>query len=163
MDACAVDRGDGQHYDRVLSFCQPRAARRVMATKGQAGTRPAIQVTRSKVKSGRLWIVGVDGLKAALFDKLQRGRAIRFSDALEPVFFEQLASERRVVRYRRGQPVRRFERIAGRRAEALDGTVYAFAARSACPVQLDARAAELAQSVPPAGRPEVYRSAFMAR
>lgn len=59
---------------------------------------------------------------------------------------------RRVVRYRRGQSVRQFERIPGRRAEALDATVYAFAARSACPVQLDARAAELAQSRPPVGR-----------
>jgi phage terminase large subunit GpA-like protein len=50
---------------------------------------------------------------------------------LEPVYFEQLASERRVVRYKRGQPIRRFERISGRaRAEALDCLVYAFAARA---------------------------------
>jgi phage terminase large subunit GpA-like protein len=37
-----------------------------------------------------------------------------------------------VVRYKRGLPIRRFERISGRaRAEALDCLVYAFAARAA--------------------------------
>ena len=61
-------------------------------------------------------------------NRLARGRSIRFSDTLEPVFFEQLASERRVTRYSRGQPVRRFERKPGARAEALDCVVYAFAA-----------------------------------
>ena len=23
VDACAIDAGDGQHYDKVLSFAQP--------------------------------------------------------------------------------------------------------------------------------------------
>jgi phage terminase large subunit GpA-like protein len=55
-----------------------------------------------------------------------------------------LASERRVVRYKRGQPVRRFERISARaRAEALDALVYAFAARQAVTITFDRREAEL--------------------
>jgi phage terminase large subunit GpA-like protein len=57
---------------------------------------------------------------------------IKFSHTLEPEYYDRLASKRRVVRYKRGQPVRRFERIIGRaRAEALDCLVYAFAARAA--------------------------------
>jgi phage terminase large subunit GpA-like protein len=66
---------------------------------------------------------------------------IRFSSTLEPVYYEQLSSEHRVVRYKRGLPVRRFERISGRsRAEALDCLVYAFAARAAVTnVNFDAR------------------------
>ncbi len=163
VDACAIDAGDGQHYDKVLSFAHPRASRRVMAIKGASGTRPAILVSRSKVRGGRLWIVGVDGLKSTIFDRLQRGRMIRFSDSLEPIFYEQLSSERRVVRYRRGQPVRRFERITGRRSEALDCLTYAFGARSAVAVQLDQRAQELTQSIPPAKAPSLHKSQWMSR
>jgi len=150
VDACAIDSGDGEWTDKVYSFCFPRANRRVMAIKGMFGSRPAIQVSKGKVqKGGRLWIVGVDTIKTTVFSRLQRGQMIRFSDSLEPVYFEQLASERRVVRYRRGQPVRRFERISGRaRAEALDALVYSFAARSAVAVSLDAREAALRSSKP---------------
>ena len=68
-----------------------------------------------------------------------------------------------MVRYRRGQPVRTFERIPGRRAEALDALTYAFAARSAAPVQLDSREAELRSPTPPAARPDVFKSAWMSR
>src|SRR5262249_51675627 len=52
------------------------------------------------------------------------GSKRRWSDGrgatLEAAYFEQLTCERLIVRYQRGQPVRRFERIPGRRAEALD-------------------------------------------
>ena len=133
IDACAVDGGDGGHLDSVLAFCRSRAAARVMCIKGAPGFgRPSIQASKSKMKGGgRLWIVGSDSLKARLFDQLRRGTTIRFSATLEPVFYEQLASERRVVHVVRGRPVARFERIKGMRAEALDAMVYALAAKSA--------------------------------
>jgi len=51
----------------------------------------------------------VDGLKSQLTARLSRGRSVRFSDQLEPRYFEELASERCVVRYRK--------RIPGKRAE----------------------------------------------
>jgi phage terminase large subunit GpA-like protein len=76
---------------------------------------------------------------------LLRGRLIRFSQSLAPVYYEQLASERRVIRYVRGQPRRRFERVSSRaRAEALDCMVYAFAARAALTLNLDIRQRDLA-------------------
>jgi phage terminase large subunit GpA-like protein len=79
-------------------------------------------------------------VKTQLFNRLQRGRSIRFSDTLEAVYFEQLAAEKLVIRYRFGRPIRRFERVSGRaRAEALDCLVYAIAARHAVPVQWPAR------------------------
>jgi phage terminase large subunit GpA-like protein len=136
-----------------------------MAGKGASGTRPAIVASASKLKAGRgrLFILGVDGLKGLIFGKLHRGTSIRFSHSLEPVWFEQLASERRVLRYVRGQPQRRFERLPGRRAEALDALVYSFAARSACAVQLDRRADELRALTPPPPQPTVIKSAFMNR
>jgi phage terminase large subunit GpA-like protein len=163
VDACAIDCGDGQHFEKVLAFCQPRASKRVMAVKGQAGTRPSVVASKSKVKGTRLWIVGVDGIKATIFDRLQRGRMIRLGDSLTEVFYEQLASERRVVRYRRGQPVRTFQRIPGKRAESLDALVYAHAARAAVSVSLDTRAEELRQATPAAKAPAVFRSEWMSR
>jgi phage terminase large subunit GpA-like protein len=135
IEACAIDSGDGEWTQRVYNFCNPRTSRRVMAIKGLGGGRPDIAASKSKMKGGgRLWIVGVDAVKTTLFSRLQRGQMIHFSHSLEQIYYEQLASERRVVRYRKGQPIRRFERISGRvRAEAWDCLVYAFAARAAMP------------------------------
>ena len=95
VEACAIDSGDGEWTDRVYSFCFPRAGRRVMAIKGVGGTRPSIQVSRGKVKGGRIWIVGADTTKTTIFNRLARGRSIRFSDSLEPVFYEQRIREAR--------------------------------------------------------------------
>ena len=68
-----------------------------------------------------------------------------FSDTLPVAYFAQLASERRVVRMSRGTPVRRFERLPGRAAEALDALVLATAARQLVHVPLDDREAVLRQ------------------
>jgi hypothetical protein len=56
--------------------------------------RRAAVPSKGKKVGGRLAIIGVDVLKATIFDRLQRGRTIRFSNTFEPSFFEQLASER---------------------------------------------------------------------
>ena len=142
LDAAVVDSGDGDWTERVYAFCRPRFARKVMAGKGVAGTRAPI--ARSSAKGVPLFLIGVDGLKGQILTRLSRGRSIRFSDSLEASWFEQLASERRVLRYVRGQPLRRFERKPGIRAEALDCTVYAFAARHLITANPDNREAALA-------------------
>ncbi|MCW5696430.1 MAG: phage terminase large subunit family protein [Bauldia sp.] len=96
--------------------------------EGVAGNRPAIKA--SDTRGSKLFIVDVDDIKGQLSARLARGRSIRFSANLETRFYEELASERLIVRYVRGAPVRRWERIPGRRAECLDVTVYAWAARA---------------------------------
>jgi phage terminase large subunit GpA-like protein len=146
IDAAVVDSGD--RTDRVYAFCFPRMGRRVWAGKGVAGSRPPCEPSKSKVRGGRLFLVGVDTIKSTLLDRLARGRSLRFSATLEAAYYEQLASERKVVRYARGQPVRRFERKPGARAEALDCLVYAFAARHMLTIPLDMRAAELTSVSP---------------
>lgn len=162
VDAAAVDAGDGEMMDRVQAFTRARFGRRVVAIKGAAGNRPII--SRSSAKGIPLFIVGVDGLKSQLTARLARGRSVRFSDQLEPRYFEELVSERCVVRYRRGVPVRQWERVPGKRAECLDSTIYALAARSIVPTNLDRRAEELASvGAVPAGPPAVIRSAWMER
>lgn len=159
IDAAAVDSSDGATMDRVLAFCHARAARRIVAVKGADGNRPAIRA--SATKGQRLFIVGVDGIKANLTERLTRGGSIRFSDGLEPRFFEELASERRVVRYKRGAPAAAWERIPGRRAEALDCMVYALAVRNLVGVSLDQRETDLSSRSGATARPTVARSKWL--
>ena len=128
VTATAVDASDGATMPAVTRFCGVR--RKVMPIKGASGfARPVIEKASRKAKS-RLWIVGVDTIKQQLFARLPKVGFVRFSADLPPVWYEQLASERAVIRYSRGQPTRSFERVPGRRAEALDCMVYATAARA---------------------------------
>ncbi len=147
IDAAVIDCGDGATMETVTQFCFARYGRKILAGKGVAGTRPWIEVSKSKQRGGRIWLVGVDGIKSAIMTRLSHGRTIRFSADLAPVWYEQLASERVVIRYSRGQPQRRFERIPGREAEALDCLVYAMAARQVCNVNWDQRADNLRRGV----------------
>lgn len=165
IDAVAVDAGDGTTMTRVTGFCQPRTRRRVMAIKGAPGNRPLIERAGSKTKTGaRLWIVGVDTAKTQLFARLSRGGSIRLSADLPRVWHEQVSSERAVLRYRKGQPVRSFERIPGRRAEALDCLVYAMAARQMIRPDWGNRAQELATpDVPRRKAGPVLQSEWMKR
>lgn len=158
IDASAVDSGDGGHLEHVMGFCRPRFGRRVVPIKGVAGfSRGLLQ------KSGNqhLWLVGSDAAKSQLFARLSRNQGVRFSDALAPIFFEQLASERRVVRYVRGKPEARFERIKGKRAETLDASVYALAVRQLIGQRMDLRAAELASAAAPKAPPRVIKSKWL--
>lgn len=163
VDAVAIDSSDGATMRQVYAFCFARAARKVLAIKGAPGSRPWIEKSKGRQKGGWLWLVGVDGIKSHLVARIARGHALRFSQTLPAVWYEQLASERVVARYTHGQPHRRFERIPGRRAEALDCMVYAFAAHQVLNVNFDLRAAELRQPVPPARpeRPSVIKSRWM--
>lgn len=168
IDAAIVDSGDGDWTEKVYSFCFPRASRRVMAGKGVTGNRPFVDASRSKIgknkaRGGRLWIVGSDSIKTTIFSRLTRGVAIRFSDSLPLIYFEQLASEHKVTKRFKGQWITRFEQIPGRRNEALDCLVYAFAARWAIKINADTRAADLANAPQPAPAPNIVRSTWMQR
>jgi phage terminase large subunit GpA-like protein len=132
VDAAVVDAGDGDHFDHVLAFCVPRTNRRIFAGKGMYGNRPGFQMAKGKRIAGKLALIGVDVLKSVIFDRLARGQGIRFSQSLEPSYYEQLASQRRVVRYHRGMPTRRFEMVSTRaRKEALDCLTYGWSSRQA--------------------------------
>ncbi len=160
IDATIIDSGD--QTSRIYSFAFPRMNRRVFAGKGVAGSRPVCEPSRGKVRGGRLMLVGVDTIKATLMDRMSRGRALRFSDSLEPVYFEQLASERKVVRYTRGQPVRRFERKPAAKAEALDCLVYAWAARHIATVSLETREATFRDGLPATPRATAVASPWVS-
>jgi phage terminase large subunit GpA-like protein len=156
-DAAAIDSGSGSHTDIVYSFARPRMGRRVFATKGVAGVRPIIE---RGSKQG-LMIIGHDGAKSRLFGLLEKPGHVRFSADLPARFYEELASERRVVHYKMGQPRKRWERIKGARAEALDGFVYAMAIRQLVGVDLTARENELRNIATAPKLATVHRSKWM--
>lgn len=126
VSAAAVDSSDGTTTEKVYSFCFSRRSRKIIAIKGMDGNRSWLAASTSKKSGGKLHIVGVDTIKTHIRDRIEMG-TLHFSGDLEPVWFEQLASEKMVRRYVRGQPKLGHERIPGRAAEALDCTVYAFA------------------------------------
>lgn len=161
VDAAGVDAGDGETMDRVIGFTRARMARRIYALKGATGNRPSIKA--SETKGAKLFIVGVDGLKGQLASRLTRGRTVRFSDRLEARFYEELASERLIMRYVRGAPVRLWERIPGRRAESLDCVVYGMAVRGLVTANLDRREEEVASVTMPKKAPTVVKSAWLNR
>jgi len=160
VDATAIDAGDGVTMDRVIGFCRPRSSRRIYAIKGAGGDRPVIRA--SDTKGSRLFIVGVDSVKGQLVSRLTRGKSMRFSDGLEGRFYEELASERLIVRYVRGAPVRQWERTPGRRAESLDCVVYAMAVRHLVNASVDRREEEIAAKSLPKAAPVVFKSNWLA-
>ena len=157
-----------------IAFCFPRAGRRVMAGKGQTGARPIIAASKSRISDQ-------DRARRSRLDRRRRrdqdARCSRSSRAVarsgsrthwSRASTSRLASERVVTRYSRGQPVRMFERIAGKRAEALDAVVYATAAKAALgAIAWDARELALSEATPqapaPPRRPAVIRSAWLER
>lgn len=161
IDAACVDSGDGATMDRVYEFCFPRARRRVMAIKGMGGSRPWILGSQQQKRGGTIWIVGVDGIKTALFARLRTRQHFRFSDDLGLDWFEQLAGERQVVRYRKGAPIREFVPVSGRRHEALDCVVYAMAAHKTLNIDWDRRIGALEAEEPVQRQPKIAESTWL--
>lgn len=147
LDCTFVD--SGYRPDIVTAFTRPRASRRIYASKGVPGfSQPVCHQSKNQKY---LWLPGTDVGKARLFNRLERPNCggIRWSDSLESVFFEQLASERLVKTMRAGVAHPQFLRIPGRDAETLDCVVYAWAARSIVKTNLDQREVLLSSPVAP--------------
>ena len=66
-----------------------------------------------------------------------------------------------MIRYRFGRPVPMFERIPGRRAEALDSVVYAMAVRGLVKADLIRRENDLRAIISTPAIPAVIRSAWL--
>ena len=133
LSAVAIDSG-GHHTDPVYRFCTPRVSRHIYAVKGMAGVRPMWppRVGKSKKYKGhRVWIVGVDVAKDAIYSRLRIGNEgpgyCHFPLSYTRDFFEQLTSERVQTRFVKGHPVREWHKPPGKRNEALDRRAYALA------------------------------------
>lgn len=142
VDAVAVDSSSGSHMPYVYPFCQARLNRRVVAIKGVPGRAKFIERSKT-MKRDPLWLVGVESIKNAILNRVRAGRIFRFSKSLPEVWYEQFAGEHAVIKMDRGQQVRKWLPVPGRRNEALDCTVYAIAAKELVPINWQQRREQL--------------------
>lgn len=162
VESACVDSGDGNMTQKVYDYCEKVQSRKIVAIKGDDGPRPILKAstTRRRNRTATLYIVGVDQLKTDILVSLPLGPAedqsFRFADVLSEQFFIQLTAERREIKYKNGRPEAGFTRIGQRRAEALDCTVYAIAAKQLCRFDFDRRYTDLKAS--PSARPSLRDS-----
>lgn len=142
IDAVAVDSSSGSHMAHVYSFCRARLNRRVIAIKGEGGRRKFIERSKT-MKKDPLWLVGVDSIKDAILNRVRTGKIFRFSKSLPEVWYEQFTGEQAVIKMDRGQPIRRWIPIQGRRNEALDCVVYGIAVKELVPINWQQRREQL--------------------
>ena len=136
----AIDTG-GHRTQAVYHYVRQHP-RTTMAVKGAnrpgqpvIGTRPALMDVHwngQKVRHGvQLWTIGTDTAKGELYARLRLvdgPRSVQFAADLPLDFYAQLTAERRVTRYHRGVARHEWTVPRGVRNEALDATVYAYAA-----------------------------------
>jgi phage terminase large subunit GpA-like protein len=141
ISACAIDAG--YLTDRVHRFCASRAARRIIPMVGRDGRgrklieAPSADKYRRSTKGGQrkkrpTHILGSDSGKDMLYGRLRITKPgpgyVHFPDTVDPMFFEQITSEKLVTKYKNRRPIRVWEKLPDRRNEALDGTLLAMAA-----------------------------------
>lgn len=163
-DAALVDSGDGTTTEAVYEFSRARAGQRIFPCKGIAGFRePPTRLGNVPAKKWvRLQLVGVDSIKRRILGLATSG-GFRLSDSLSATWAEQFTGERLRTRYSKGVPILEWHRLSGRRVEALDCAVYAIAARSLVPLDVERRADELSSKAAPKAPPRVIRSQFLSR
>lgn len=167
VHATAVDSG-GHHTQAVYRFVRDKVRRRVYAIKGIGGPGKPIWPKRaSKNNKGRinLFMVGVDAAKDAVYARLRiktEGPGYcAFPKGREPQYFEQLTAEVVQTKYIRGFPSRVYILPGGRRNEALDLRVYAYAALVSLNVrwgqlQAEQSATRTAERAPVVADPETF-------
>jgi phage terminase large subunit GpA-like protein len=131
LQAVAIDTG-GHHADEVYKFCTPRRGRQIYAIKGMAGSRPMWPPKSGgskKYKGHKVWILGVDTAKDAIYSRLRIADEgpgyCHFPLSYDHEFFKQLTSEKVQARFVKGHPIREWHKPPGVRNEALDRRAYA--------------------------------------
>jgi phage terminase large subunit GpA-like protein len=135
-EAIGIDTG-GTSTSTAYDYCALEAGRQVLAMKGAGGDRPIIQNKparnwRKKGLDG--WVIGTNAAKDVIFAMLARedgpGRMVfPIGVDLPHDYFDQLTSERRLLRITKGRRTYQYEkRSLSARNEALDVTVYGIAA-----------------------------------
>lgn len=164
VHAAAIDSG-GHHTAAVHRFCKDRFRRRVYAIKGMGGPGKPIWPKRaSKNNTARVnqFMIGVDAGKDAVYARLKIKEPgpgyCHFPKGREPAYFEQMTAEVVQTKYVKGFPARVYVLPGGRRNEALDLRVYAYAALQSLNVRWGHLLAVRGRKIPPP-RPMVEREA----
>ena len=133
IHAACLDTG-GHHTQAAYAFCRGRERQRIWAIKGLAGKRPIWPKRPTKAAKGKvnLFGIGVDAAKEAVFARLKKSEYgagfCHFPLDRDAAYFEQLTAERLRTRYVKGFARLYWWKPDGRRNEALDCRVYAYAA-----------------------------------
>jgi phage terminase large subunit GpA-like protein len=137
IEAACIDSG-GHFTEAVYRYCAARKRFRVWPIKGLGGPGRLVWPKRpsrgGKTLRVDLWLIGVDTIKDVIYGRLKKVTEpgpgyFHFCADADDAFFDQLASETLVHRVVQGRRVRMWKpRTSGARQEALDGTVYAYAA-----------------------------------
>jgi phage terminase large subunit GpA-like protein len=133
IHAACLDTG-GHHTQAAYAFCRGRERQRIWAIKGLAGKRPIWPKRPTKTAKGKvnLFGIGVDAAKEAVFARLKKQEHgagfCHFPLDRDAAYFEQLTAERLRTRYVKGFAQQYWWKPDGRRNEALDCRVYAYAA-----------------------------------
>lgn len=152
--AIAVDASDGSRSKEVYTYCAPRLADGVFAIKGHGQiTASMIPTKPTKVKPGRLYMIGVNAIMETLYRRLgmeTRGPGYlhlnEFASDTPPHgvpndYVTQLLSMKR----ERDEKTRRYRWVATKnvRNEVADCETYAYAAFLLGPVPLSLMAEEV--------------------
>jgi phage terminase large subunit GpA-like protein len=134
ISCTAVDSG-GHHTSEVTDYCTARWMKAVFSIKGSSepghmAVTPPSKPTRDGKR--KPFMLGTEAIKDVLFARIRvtaRGPGyMHFPKDVGLEYFEGLTSEVGRTRYINKRPVRKYERLSGRRAEPLDCAVYAYAA-----------------------------------
>ena len=144
----AIDSG-GHHTQIVYGFCRRHASRQtelglqqIIAVKGQSlqgkpimgkPTAQDIDMHGQKIARGvQLWPVGSHAAKQLIYSRLNidvPGKGyVHTTRAVPEDFWDELIAERLVTKFIRGYPTLEWNIAKGKRNEALDCCVYAYAA-----------------------------------
>lgn len=140
IHAACIDTG-GHYTHEVYQYVRERRRYSVLAIKGSSQkSRPAIgKPTKQDVnfrghslKNGvDLYPIGTDTVKDVIYGRLKHNEPgpgyMHFPAEASDEFFQQLTVEKKVTRYVKGFPRREWVKPAGKRNEALDEAVYAYA------------------------------------
>lgn len=164
--ACAIDTG-GHHTQQVYAYTRAHQHRNVLSVKGSSLRGKSVLSKPTEIdltwrgqrvpRGVKLWIVGTDIAKMVLYGRMRLavagpGYMHVPAELAKTDEFEQLTAERLSTRYVGGRPRLEWIKPAGRRNEALDCAVYAYAAAIWCGVEryTEAQWRQLERSIAPA-------------
>lgn len=141
-----IDAGDGTHANTVYKYCAPRLGQHVYAVKGSNNPAAPILPTKpTKVKPGRLYVIGVNAIMDRLYRRLgmiERGPGyLHMNEWCDEDYAGQLLSMRRVIDPKTRK--RKWEATPGVRNEVADAEGYCYAAFLLGPVPVASMAAEV--------------------
>lgn len=135
---CLDSGGTGENTQSVYNYGKRHKGDRLFVIKGSGRTGLPIIGPPSRKKTGKaarkvdLYIVGTNNAKAVVMKRLKITEPgagyCHFPTGRDDEYYRQLTAEKAITKFVKGFPVIEWKKDSGRRNEALDCRVYAFAA-----------------------------------